>query len=284
MPSQALPPQAAPRRHHLGGDPALRRRGHRSAQGLQGQRELVVLGQRQRVVDAARLSRNQLTTGLGDRLEGVGPDHRRGAGQDEHPVQASGHHPLVPRELVALELADQTTAVLAVEEAADRHQVRVLLEEAERHVEEVPQDRGVRLTASREHPHRGRGLEPRHRHEDRCKSGGHREEQRGGCAAEVNVHRKGRHRGRWAPSVDTRNTTRQSSPTARAASPTVTHPSRAPWTRRLGSPDGRTPSPPPRGPSAQCAVEQRRPHAHGEHPGRRPQPGMWPKLPFWKSS
>ncbi len=50
------------------------------------------------------------------------------------------HDPLVAGVLVALELADQPAAVLAVEQAADGHQVRVVLEESEGDLEEVRGD------------------------------------------------------------------------------------------------------------------------------------------------
>ena len=54
VPPQPLPPQVAPGRHDLGRHATLRRGRHPRPQGLQRQGELVVLGQRQRVVDLSR--------------------------------------------------------------------------------------------------------------------------------------------------------------------------------------------------------------------------------------
>ena len=63
---------------------------HPRSQGLQRQRELVVLGQRQGVVDLSGRAGQQGTARLGHRPQRVGADHRRGAGQHEHPVRACG--------------------------------------------------------------------------------------------------------------------------------------------------------------------------------------------------
>ena len=107
LPAHPLPPQRPPGRHHLGDDPALHRRDHLRAQRLQRQRHLVVLGQRQRVVDLAGIARQQLPARVGDRLQRVGAEQGRGAGQDEDLALPTGDVALVAGVLVALQLADQ---------------------------------------------------------------------------------------------------------------------------------------------------------------------------------
>ena len=55
VPAESLAPQVSPPRHHLGRHSAFRRRRQPGAEGLQGKGELVVLGQRQGVVDLTRV-------------------------------------------------------------------------------------------------------------------------------------------------------------------------------------------------------------------------------------
>ena len=143
VPPQPLTPQIPPRRHDLGRHPTLRWTRHPRTQRLQRQRELVVLGQRQRVVDPSGRPGQKRTACLRHRAQGVGPDHRRGPGQDEDPAELARDDALVPAVLVALELADQPAAVLAVEQPTDRHQVSVGFEQSERHLEKLRGDGGV---------------------------------------------------------------------------------------------------------------------------------------------
>ena len=143
LPAQPLLSKVAPGRHDLGGDPALRRRGHLRAEGLQRQGDLVVLCHRQGVVHAAPVAGDQRLARLGDRGERVPAEDRRRAGQHEEVPLAPTDDALVARELVALQLTEHTGAVLTGEQSADGHQVRVGLHQAEGGLQEVRSDRRV---------------------------------------------------------------------------------------------------------------------------------------------
>ena len=73
VPAQALPPEVAPAGHDLGGDPALVRGGHLGAQRLQGERELVVLGQREACRTPCPVGRGSGSPGPGPRRSGRKP-------------------------------------------------------------------------------------------------------------------------------------------------------------------------------------------------------------------
>src|SRR3954449_4768737 len=63
-------------RHCMGGD-------HPRPQRLQGERHLVVLGHRQRVIDTAGLAGDERAARVGDRFQGVCAEQRRGAREHE---------------------------------------------------------------------------------------------------------------------------------------------------------------------------------------------------------
>ena len=104
LPALTLPPQVAPRRHELGLHPALLRRDEVGPERLERDRELVVLGQRDGVVDVVR--------GAGQRAAARGrhgphrvcPEQRRRAREDEDPRLAPGDVPAVADVLAALQL------------------------------------------------------------------------------------------------------------------------------------------------------------------------------------
>ena len=71
--------------------------------------------------------------------------HRRGAGEHEHPAFAPVDLALIARELVALQLPQGSRAILAREQATDRHEVGVVVEAAQRRGQEAGRDGGVRV-------------------------------------------------------------------------------------------------------------------------------------------
>ena len=78
------------------------------AERLQGQRQLVVLGERVGVVDVAGNAGQHRSAGGGHRSQGVGTKQRRRAGQHEHPALASGDVASVAEVLVALQLSEES--------------------------------------------------------------------------------------------------------------------------------------------------------------------------------
>ena len=89
LPAQALRPQRPPGRHHLGDDRALRRRDHQGAERLEREGQLVVLGERDGVVDVAGHARESPAALGGDRAQRARAEDRRGAGEHEHPAAAA---------------------------------------------------------------------------------------------------------------------------------------------------------------------------------------------------